>query len=63
MQVILLYAELRRNIMDTFFEQIVVIKKTPKDIALLGALWLVALAISVFAFLYLSGIGVIIMAL
>lgn len=63
MQVILLYAKTRRNIMDTFFEQIVVIKKTPKDLALLGILWIVALAISVFAFLYLSGIGVVIMAL
>ncbi len=48
--------------MDTFFEQIVVIKKTAKDIALLGLIWLLALVISVFAFLFLSGLGLIIMA-
>ncbi|MBQ8203745.1 MAG: hypothetical protein IJZ75_05635 [Clostridia bacterium] len=49
--------------MDTFFEQIVVIKKTAKDIVLLGLIWLLALAISVFAFLFLSGIGLILMML
>ena len=48
--------------MDTFFEQIVVIKKTAKDIILLALIWILALGVSVFAFLALSGIGVLIMA-
>lgn len=48
--------------MDTFFEQIVVIKKTAKDMILLALIWILALGVSVFAFLALSGIGVLIMA-
>ena len=48
--------------MDTFFEQIVVIRKTAKDMILLSLIWLLALGISVFAFVALSGIGLLIMA-
>ena len=48
--------------MDTFFEQIVVIKKTVKDIVLLALIWILTLAVSIVAFFKLQGIGVLIVA-
>lgn len=48
--------------MDTFFEQIVVIKKTAKDTLLLGLIWVLALGASAFALFALSGIGILIAA-
>ena len=47
--------------MDTFFEQIVVVKKTAKDIFLLALIWVLALGISVAACLFTS-FGILIMA-
>lgn len=40
--------------MDTFFEQIVPIKKTGKDFLALAGIWLAAIVLSVVAFLFLA---------
>ena len=46
--------------MDTFFEQIIAIKKSGKEISLIILIWLAALLLSAAAFLFLGSFGLII---